>query len=73
MTIIVCDAYHRNPTVHQPYLNRCRRHARQRLTLQTPTDIITLNRCQLCSDELAIKEAAGATFGILAVEAVQNG
>lgn len=62
----ICDAYHPTGNPDGPYLRRCRRLARVRMTLSTAADCFDVKRCPACAAELRGKVKAGATFEILA-------
>lgn len=67
----VCDCYSRNPDPNGPYLVRCRKQAKRRLTLQTPGDCSQVKRCEAHADELQAKVTRGATFEILEDEVIE--
>lgn len=67
----VCDAYHASADPARPRLVRCRRRARYRLTLRAG-EVVTVNRCRQCRDELHEQVAKGSTFEILDEELIVN-
>lgn len=67
----VCDCYSRNPNPNGPYLIRCRKHAKHRLTLKTSGDCFQVKRCETHADELQIGVKTGATFEILEDEVIE--
>lgn len=69
-----CDSVYRNPNYtedgSEPLLIRCHDPATVRMVISTPEDTYSIKRCNVCREVLHAQMKTGATFEILAEEAI---